>query len=29
MLGDAFGVLVLHFNDGIGAAIARAFHAVV
>ena len=26
---DALGIPVLHFNDGIGAAVARAFHAVV
>ena len=29
VLGDAFGIPVLHFNDGVGAAVARTFHAVV
>jgi hypothetical protein len=29
MLGDALSISVLHFNDRIGAAIARTFHAVV
>ncbi len=29
MPGDAFGVAILHLNDGVGAAVARAFHAIV
>ena len=29
MLGDAFGIAVLHFNDGVGAAVARTFHAII
>jgi len=29
MLGDAFGIPILHFNDGVGAAVARTFRAVV
>ena len=29
VLGDALGIPVLHFNDRVGAAIARTFHAVV
>ena len=29
MLGDAFGIAVLHFNDGVGAAVARTFQAII
>ena len=29
VLGDAFGITVLHFNYGVGAAVARTFHAIV
>ena len=29
MLGDALGIAILHFDDGVGAAITRAFQAII